>query len=380
MKRLDEKRLAANVDAIAAYDLDNHKVFGSAYWVMQEGRTVLQRCYGVTGMESAAPVTESTIFRMASMTKPVTAVAVLLLVERGLLSLSDPVSRYLPEFHDLEIRQVTEEGIRSVGRAQTPITITHLLTHTSGFGSENAKMVEITDGDRATVDSFLAYHLRQGLDFEPGTRQQYSGSAAFDLLVKIIEQITGTDYLTFLQEAVFAPCGMTDTTFVPSAEQWARMMGLHIRVEGRNALAPTRAGCVHFDFPCTHYLGGAGLVSTLQDYARFAAMLLQEGDTPQGRLLRPETVAQMAIPYVPRSIMPGCENWGLGVRVIADETYPCHLPVGSFGWSGAYGTHFWIDPTNRIAAVFMKNSRVDGGSFNESACNFEKAVHAALVE
>lgn len=380
MKRLDKDKLKQNINAIAAYDLDHHKVFGSAYCVMQEGRTVCQQCYGVTTAEGSTPVTEHTLFRLASMTKPITAVAVLLLVERGLLSLSDPVSRYLPEFQDLNITQVAEDG-RFVpsGKATTPITITHLLTHTSGFGSEAAKMAPITDEDKATVDAYIAYHLRMGLDFEPGTRQQYSGSAAFDVLVKIVETITGTDYLTFLQESLFAPCGMTNTTFTPSPRQWKELIALHTQVDGRNAVAPTRENCVHYSYPCTHYLGGAGLVSTLSDYVRFASMLLEEGKTEQGRLLRQETLALLSRPYVPRTVMPGWENWGLGVRVIVDPAYP-YLPVGAYGWSGAYGTHFWVDPENKIAAVYMKNSCVDGGAWNESARFFEQAVQDALTK
>ncbi len=380
MKRLDKDKLKQNIDAIATYDFDHHKVFGSAYCVMQEGRTVCQSCYGVTTAEGSTPVTEHTLFRLASMTKPITAVAVLLLVERGLLSLSDPVSRYLPEFQNLDIIHVTDDGqLVPSGKASTPITITHLLTHTSGFGSEATKMAAITDEDKATVEAYISYHLRAGLDFEPGTRQQYSGSAAFDVLVKIIENITDTDYLTFLQKALFTPCGMTDTTFIPSSRQWEELIALHTRVDGRSAVAPTRDNCVHYSYPCTHYLGGAGLVSTLSDYTRFASMLLDEGKTERGRLLQRETLALLSIPYVPRSVMPGWENWGLGVRVIVDPVYP-YPPVDAYGWSGAYGTHFWVDPENKIVAVYMKNSCVDGGAGNESARFFEQAVRDALTE
>jgi CubicO group peptidase (beta-lactamase class C family) len=136
-------------------------------------------------------------------------------------------------------------------------------------------------------------------------------------------------------------------------------------------------GCIYEDFPWEHYLGGAGLVSTLQDYCNFAKMMLNRGRFEKRQLLREDTFNMLCTPQVSSNIMPGAERWGLGVRVITDETYP-FLPVGAFGWSGAYGSHFWVDQTNRIFAVFMKNSKYDGGSGNESATNFEKIVYSSF--
>ena len=132
------------------------------------------------------------------------------------------------------------------------------------------------------------------------------------------------------------------------------------------------------NIPCTHYLGGAGLVSTLHDYSNFAKMLLCKGKTDEGQFLREETFDLLCTPQVSGEIMPGNERWGLGVRVITNDAYP-YLPKGSFGWSGAYGSHFWIDPVTRVAAVFMKNSKFDGGAANESARNFEKAVYSSFA-
>ena len=136
-------------------------------------------------------------------------------------------------------------------------------------------------------------------------------------------------------------------------------------------------GCVFERIPMHHFLGGAGLVSTLHDYSNFAELLLSEGTFRGVTILKKETFRLLCTPQVSKEIMPMEERWGLGVRVITEEDYP-YLPVGSFGWSGAYGSHFWIDPTNRLFAVFMKNSRVDGGAANESARMFEKAVYTAF--
>ncbi len=376
MKKLEKELLVRHVAQTAEYDLTHGKAFGSAYCVMQDGQVVYERCFGHTSADGGVPVTADTLFRLASMTKPVTAFAALILVDRGLLRLSDPVTAYVPAFADVPITEVAEDGtLVTLGAPQTSPTILHILTHTSGIGSDGRKIAHMTAADKRTVDATVAFHAKMGLDFEPGTRQQYSGSGAFDVLVKIIETVTGTDFLAFLQKEIFTPLGMRDTTFIPTAEQWGRMVSMHTVADGQNADAPMREGCVMSDYPCTHFLGGSGLVSTLRDYTAFAAMLLDRG---RG-LISEDTFSLMCTPAVSKEIMPIHERWGLGVRVITEEYYE-DLPVGSFGWSGAYGTHFWVDPVNKIAAVYLRNSLVDGGSGSRSARDFERAVRRSLVE
>ena len=379
MKLLNKELLNANIEKIAEYDLSNNKVFGSAYCVIQEDKIVYKNYFGNTSVNTKNPVTENTLFRLASMTKPVTAIATLILVDRGLLSLSDPVSKYLPEFTDVHITQITDSNrIADLGKAKKDITVCDLLTHTSGIGSEWSKIERMTDEDKRTIDNTVKFYADLGLDFEPRTKQQYSPTAAFDVLVKIIEQVTETDYLTFLTREMFNPCGMTDTTFLPTSGQWRRVIDMHNKIDGKSTVEKMEDNCVFCDYPCTHYLGGAGLISTLSDYSKFAEMLLNKGKTAKGRLISEETFKLLHTPFVSEEIMPGSERWGLGVRVIVDESYK-NLPVGSFGWSGAWGTHFWIDPSNKIAAVFMKNSLFDGGAGNGSALNFEKAVIDSLA-
>ncbi len=379
MDKLDKELLKTNIEKVALYDFENNKVFGSAYCVIQGSDEVYKKCFGTMSVENSEPVTENTIFRLASMTKPVTAVATLILVEQGLLSLSDRVSEYLPAFKDVHITKITESGsLIDLGKAQNEITICNLLTHTSGIGSEPLKEAKMTDEDRKDLDTTVEFYSRVGLDFEPGTRQQYSGTGAFDVLAKIIENVTGTDYLDFLTREIFEPCGMWNTTFIPTKEQWEKVIVMHNRVDGKNCVEEMIENRVFSVFPCTHYLGGAGLVSTLEDYSKFAKMLLNKGKTPTKQIICEDTFRLLHTPFVSEDIMPGNERWGLGVRVIVSEDYG-DLPVGAFGWSGAYGTHFWIDPTNNIAAVYMKNSLFDGGAANESARNFEKAVRESLI-
>lgn len=379
MNKLNKELLKTNIEKVALYDFENNKVFGSAYCVIQGQDEIYKKCFGTVSVDNAEPVTENTIFRLASMTKPVTAVATLILVERGLLSLSDEVSEYLPEFKDVHVTQITESGcLIDLGRAQNEITICDLLTHTSGIGSEPLKEAKITAEERKSLDTTVEFYSRIGLDFEPGTKQQYSGMGAFDVLVNIIEKVTKTDYQEFLTKEIFEPCGMSNTAFILTQEQWEKTIAMHNRVDGKNCVEKMIENCVFSAFPCTHYLGGAGLVSTLADYSRFAKMLLNKGKTPTKQIICEDTFRLLHTPFVSEDIMPGSERWGLGVRVIVSEDYE-NLPVGAFGWSGAFGTHFWIDPVNNIAAVYMKNSLFDGGAGNESARNFEKAVCDSLI-
>ena len=375
MKLLNDLLLSKNIQVIANYDIEHKKVFGSGYVVYQENNLLFEKCYGTVSIESDMRVTKDTLFRLASMTKPITAIATLILMDRGLLSLDDGLDEYLPQFENIHIIDDTHKDF---GRSQHKPTIRSVLNHTSGIGSSEEKMHRMCDADKMTLDASVDFFAREGLDFEPTSKQWYSGIGAFDVLTKIIEIVSGKDYLDFLTEEVFIPCNMLDTTFLPNTKQLERMVEMHNLLNGKSVIHKMFDGCIYEDFPWNHYVGGAGLVSTLHDYCNFAKMLLNHGRTDSRRLLREETFNLLCTPQVSDAIMHGSERWGLGVRVIAEDNYP-NLPVGSFGWSGAYGSHFWVDPVNRIFAVFMKNSKFDGGSGNESAVNFEQAVYSSFV-
>jgi len=170
---------------------------------------------------------------------------------------------------------------------------------------------------------------------------------------------------------------MVDTTFAPTEAQWQRVVGMHDYQDGCAVLSPTTPGCVVDCVPVTHTLGGSGLVSTIDDYVKFAQMLLNKGMTEKGRILDASRIDQMATHQLPTELMNEKVNQGLGVRVIVGEKYPW-LPVGSYGWSGAYGPHFWVDPVNGITAVYMKNSRYDGGSGSTTGKHFEEDVFGSI--
>ncbi len=373
MQKLNKTLLYENIDRIAQYDFSKNKVFGSAYYVYQEDYLGFEKCYGKHSLDNDTPVTNNTLFRLASMTKPITAFATLILVDQGLLSLDDTVDKFLPKFKNISVDD-------NLGNRFKPInmpTVRNILSHSAGIASNYNKLTDMADKDRETIDDSIAYYIDKGLDFEPGTAQMYSGTGAFDVLVKIIGIVTETAFPTFLQKNIFEPCKMQNTTFVPTAKQKENIIKMHQQLNGENAEFEMQEGCIFESYPYKHYLGGAGLVSTLSDYCNFAKMLLNRGVVDDKKLINDVTFNLLCTPQVSKDIMNGNERWGLGVRVITEDAYP-YLPTGTFGWSGAYGSHFWIDPENRIFAVYMKNSKFDGGAANESARNFEKAVYSSF--
>lgn len=377
MKVLNQERLKTNIQRIAEYDLLQNKVFGSAYCVYQKERMIYKKCFGTISNETEQCVTEDTLFRLASMTKPITSIAVLMLVDKGLLSLDDTVHKILPEFTELHFIPAVNGKLVDKGITNKYPTVRNLLTHTSGFGENPLKLSELCVEHKKDVESYVSFHLKKGLDYEPGSMQKYNGTIAYDILAQIVESVSGMEYPCFLRQYIFEPLQMRDTVFVPSCEQWERMVPMHTNLNGKSVIDTTMKKSIFQQFPCSHYLGGAGLASTLNDYAKFCKMLLNNGAIDCKRLLSEKTFALLHQPQVSDVIMPGAIRWGLGVRVIVDSTYQ-HLPVGTYGWSGAYGSHFWVDPENEIFAIFLKNSRIDGGGGNESARLFERAVHMSI--
>ena len=377
MKQLNPARLSENVSSRFATDLAEHNISGASALVLQNGKELLRANVGTTSPVGTTPVTDQTLFRLASMTKPITAAAAMLLVDRGRLSLETPIDQFYPAFASPLLWHANGERTSVNER----ITVKHLLTHTSGIASGKAwteSLARMTSTDRASVENFVAFLSGEPLSFVPGTTQEYSGVGAFSVLTGIVQKVADEDFESFLRRELFLPCQMPDTTFLPTEEQWARLMTMHAKKDGVSAVGDTHEGCVFEYFPSHNYLGGAGLISCVNDYANFATMLLAGGKFDGRRILSEASVREMSTAQLDLTVHPNRnQRWGLSVRVIvADDGI---LPHGAYGWSGAYGTHFWIDPENRIIAVYMKNSRHDGGSGAVTAANFEKDVYATLM-
>lgn len=386
MKKINPSVLTELLENRMAGDLADGRIGGAGLCVMQDGKEIYKGYFGKRNQTNDLPLDDGdhTMFRLASMTKPITSVAVLIQVSRGLIDLDTPVSKWLPEFAEMDIGTLDENRqVVRTGKAKTALTPRLLLNHTNGLGSMEVGDVQfaaMTPEDKKNIDGVLARYKDFALAFEPTTGQYYSPVAAFDLLAKVVELTSGMTYDKFLKENIFDPCGMVDTTFAPTEEQWKRMITLHGRVEvdgkGKSVDSPAVEGCVFADFPVTWFSGGAGLASTLPDYVRFAEMLVRGGVTAEGVRILPEAlVKEMSSVQVADSIMGPPQQWGLAVRVISGD---CHMPRGCFGWSGAYGSHFWVDPENKITAVYMKNSSYDGGAGAVSSVHFEEDVYASL--
>ena len=378
VKRIDINKLKAEIEKTVWSDIESGKVGGASLCVMQDGETVYSNCFS----SDIIKVNEKTLFRLASMTKPITAVAVMKLCERGLLSLDEPVSKIIPEFEEMYIGKAENGRIKCVSKAQTPITLRHVLTHTSGIGSGpvgDILMKELPSDKRKDLEFMMNYFTQNPIDFEPASAQLYSGTFAFDVAARAIELVSGKRYDEFLKAEIFDPLGMKDTAFVPSEEQWSRMIPMHNMLDAKSVIAHEFDRRIFADFPESYFCAGAGLFASLSDYVRFSSMLQNGGALDGVRILSKQSVDEIATPHVSADIMAGNERWGLSVRVITEKSYAT-LPVGTYGWSGAYGSHFWIDPVNRITAIYMKNSLYDGGAGSVTSRQFEKNVFDSLGE
>ncbi|HEY1206057.1 MAG: serine hydrolase domain-containing protein [Bryobacteraceae bacterium] len=365
--------------------IDAGEISGAVTLVARRGRIVHFEAHGLMGIESKRPMTKDAIFRLASMTKPVTSVAVLMLVEEGKIRLSDPVAKFLPEFKGSKVSIVKENGGAGlpdyyVIPAERDITVQDLLTHTSGLVSWKMLGTKLAPA-RTPEDTLATYVPRLAavpLDFQPGTRWEYSGAAGPDVLARIVEIVSGLPYDRFLRTRIFEPLGMNDTFFYPPDDRRPRLPTLYQRTEKGLVKSPNQDG---FSSP-TYFSAGGGLMSTAEDYAQFAQMLLNGGTLNGKRLLGPRTVELMASNHVgdlfngklgrPAHGM----GFGLLVAVIQDHVAAAlAVSNGSFGWDGAFGTQTWIDPKEQMVEIVMLQEQVV-----QAQRDFEGAVRQAIVE
>lgn len=372
-----------------------HDISGAVTLVMRKGRLAHFEAHGMADVESKKPMPKDALFRIWSMTKPVTGVAILMLMEEGKVRLNDPVSRFIPEFKGMKVamlHQPAEGGAPpaapsatvefSTTEAKREITIQDLLTHVSGLGSGRASSSEIaklTNTKRIgkTLAEVIPLWSRTPLDFQPGSRYTYSPLAAFDTLGRLVEIASGMPFDRFLRERIFDPLGMKEAFFVPATEaQRARIPTVYHRADG--ALKATKA--INEIFEPTYFSGGGGLMATTEEYAKFGAMLAAGGIWNGKRLLSPKTVELMGSVFVPDTL-PGREpgrGYGLSVQVVSDPVRAGYrVGQGTFGWDGAYGTHFWVDPKEKIVGLMM--IQVDNSN-RQLDRDFENAVMQAVVD
>lgn len=378
MKLLNRSALKEHLESEIGSDIASGKVGGVAVCVLQDHEICYKNYF--SDEKNGIHVSEDTLFRLASMTKPVTAAAMMILIDRGMITLDMPICKLLPEFQQMKVGIFQNGEIVGDFPAQKEVTIRHLLTHSSGIGSGELGIfldAQIPVSKRTTLEALMPYYAKDPLEFEPFTKESYSPVRAFDILARIAELVTGMTYEKFLSKELFLPLGMKNTTFAPTQMQWEQMIPMHNYENGKGGLADFPENIVFEGYQTTCFCGGAGLAATMDDYLNFISMLSEKGSFHGKTIIQESTIDEMTRSQMPETVMPGVENWGLGVRVITEDTYES-LPAGSFGWSGAYGTHFWVDLVNKINAIYMKNSKFDGGSEATTARRFEKMVYQSL--
>ena len=380
---LSRERLE-RIDAMIERRIAAGDITGAVTIVARRGTVAHLSTHGVTDFETRQPMRSDTLFRIASMTKPIVGVGILMMVEDNKLRLTDPVSRYIPEFRKLRVAVARAEGGGSAPAPETvapqrEVTIKDLLTHVSGLGSgplSNATIETVARRDGETLADYIPRLGGTALEFEPGTRWAYSPGAGFETLGRVLEIVSGQPLDEFFAQHIFAPLGMRDITFWPSDSQWPRVATVYRREES----GLVKQTLPNDNFSRNVYLrGSGGLYSTAESYVPFGIMLANGGELRGVRLLSRKSVEMLGAVHVPDTLpgRPAGEGFGLSVRVVTDHAARgTLLSDGTYGWSGAQGTHFFVDPKEQLVGVLM----IQTPNVTEIRGDFENLVAQAIID
>ncbi len=362
--------------------IDAGNIAGVVTLVARRGRIAHLEAQGFADIGKRTPMRTDNIFGLASMSKPITGVAVMMLVESGEIKLSDPVSKFIPEFAAPAMVAIAKpnsaEGYDLVS-ATRAITVADLLKHGSGLlsGGLGNRIADKTS-PRTPTDTLATYIPKLGtapLDFQPGTLWRYSGLAGFDVLSRIVEVVSGQTYDKYLDERLFKPLGMKDTGFAFSDARAQRVASMHARRDGKLEVTPRTLDSVFFS-------GAGGLASTAEDYLQFAQMLLNGGELNGKRFLSPRTIELMTSNHTGDMVNGQFGRpahgmgFGLSMQVVQDPV-AAELAVskGAYGWAGGTGVSFWIEPAEQMVSIFF----IQGGQAAIARTAFENAVRQAIV-
>ncbi len=380
---LASERLA-RIDAMLEQRIAAGDLVGAIAIVARRGEVAHVSTHGVMDLDTRAPMRADTLFRIASMTKPIVGVGVMMMVEENKLRLSDPVSRYIPQFRNLRVAIARPEGGSGAApsfdlvAAQREVTIKDLLTHVSGLGSgpmSNATIEPIARRDGETLADYIPRLGGTALEFQPGTRWAYSPGAGFETLGRVLEIASGMPLDEFLEQRIFAPLGMRAITFWPAENRWPRVATVYQRQEQRLVKAVMPNDTLGRN---VYFRGSGGLYSTAESYVPFGMMLANGGELDGVRLLSRKSVEMLGAVHVPDTLpgRPPGEGYGLSVRVVTDHAARgTLLSDGTYGWSGAQGTHFFVDPQEHLVGVLMVQT-----PNNEVRSDFENLVAQAIAD
>ncbi len=397
----------AGLDGVRAAlhkQITDNNLFGAVIAVARHNKLVCYEAFGVSDVEAKTPMQKDSIFRMMSATKPVTAAAIMMMIEAGKLKLDDKVSRFIPSFANQKVavapqgwekvyadpsqREQIAAQIKLVS-AQREITIKDLLTHTAGFSTQGPSSLlgPVVPPPPPPGETLAARAARLGavpLDFHPGDHFAYSPLDGFDVLLAIVEITSGRPAEQFVRERILSPLDMYDTYFSLPKDKESRVVKVYDRKA--DAWAPVTP---YFPLGPAPYISGAGgLLSTARDFMQFQEMRLNKGELNGKRLLKPESIVLMstnqigelyvhAIPQFPA--MTAGQGFGLGVAVTLDpKAAESKRGAGSSGWPGAYGTDSWADPElDLTAAIFMQQPSIL--TTRAADISFSQAIRASIV-
>ena len=385
--------MRAAIDNVLRKPIETGAIPGVAALAAGDRGIFYEGAFGRRAVDKSDPLTLDSVFRIASMTKAITATAAMQLVERGRIGLDQPMGEVLPVIRDVKVLEGFDaDGAPRLRAPKRPVTLRHLLTHTSGYGydlfnPDLARYVEVAK--LPSIVTCMNDALRVPLIFDPGSAWEYG--IGIDLSGKVVEAVSGQDLEAYFQQQIFGPLAMRDTSFRPRDDMVRRLVGTHARgADGQPAT-------ISFEFPqnAEFLMGGGGLFSTPGDYLAFTRMLLAGGALDRTRVLKSETVALMgqnaigAIdvpmlrsnnPALAREIefFPGqIKKWGLSF-LLNTENVAGGRGAYSLSWAGVHNTFFWVDPKRRIAAVIMMQILpANDEHVLETLMAFEQAVYAA---
>ncbi|WP_026463044.1 serine hydrolase domain-containing protein [Adhaeribacter aquaticus] len=383
-----DKSVKARIDATLKSFVDSGKVAGVSALIFEKNKEVYQNAFGYADREAKVAMGRNTLVRIYSMTKPITGTALMQLFEKGAFQLDDPLAKYLPEFADMKVyKGVDASGNILLEPARRPITIRDITRHTAGFAvdlnlpglSELVKEKDAMNPNN-TLSEMAKKLASLPLQFQPGEQWAYGPSV--DVQAYLVERLSGKPFDTYLQENIFTPLGMTNTRYVLPATDRKRLAVTYRRSDDG---VLTRVSDDETSFNIKNYPlkpGGFGLTSTLDDYMKFARMLVNKGKLGKATILKPETVKLMATNHLSEDItqrmwLPSKGQVGFGIDFAVRLRHPAskeenHGIVGEFFWDGAASTLFWVDPVNEVTAVLFLQQMPFYGKIHKS---FRDAVY-----
>lgn len=401
---LDAHRLERLTEHLERNYIENQKIAGCQLTVARHGHVAYARSFGLMDRERNKPVQDDTLWRIYSMTKPITSVALMMLYERGLFQLNDPVSRYAPSWKNHRV-WVSGEGEDMVTEpVERPVSFRDVLSHMAGFTYGGAlpgvgvqhpidhvyQGLKVRSmGSQDSMETFLDKLGRVPLRYQPGTRWMYS--VATDVCGALVEVLSGRPFAQFLQEEIFEPLGMTDTAFWVPPEKLDRFAANYRRAADKSLVLQDDPGASTYAKDPGFKSGGGGLVSTSADYMRFCEMLRRGGELDGARILGPRTLELMHMNHLPgggdltqlalgtfSETANAGVGFGLGFATTLGQVETGGLGVGDYYWGGAASTIFWVDPKEDLTAVFM-TQLMPSGTFNFRG-QLKNIIYSAIVD